>query len=105
MYKLEFYVPQSHLQEVKNAVFEAGAGAFGDYDRCCWETSGTGQFRCCEDAVPFVGEPGNLEKIIEIKVEMICSDECIKKVLKSLISAHPYQTPAFQYWNVIGGIE
>jgi hypothetical protein len=100
MYKLEFYVPESHLQEVKNAVFEAGGGVIGDYDRCCWETSGTGQFRPGEAADPFLGSAGNLEKIREIKVELVCADENIRESVKALLNAHPYQTPAFQYWKV-----
>jgi hypothetical protein len=72
----------------------------GDYDQCCWETSGTGQFRPGEAADPFLGSAGNLEKIREIKVELVCADENIRESVKALLNAHPYQTPAFQYWKV-----
>lgn len=102
MYKLEFYVPESHLEEVKNAVFDAGAGRIGDYDSCCWESAGTGQFRGTDASEPFIGKPGNIERIKEIKVEMVCSDEKIREAVKALIKNHPYQVPAFQYWKVNG---
>ena len=105
MYKLEFYVPESHLQEVKNAVFDAGAGKIGEYDLCCWETSGLGQFRCSDIAEPFLGTPGNLEKVREVKVEMVCAEMYIEAAVKALKAAHPYQTPAFQYWKVEGMAE
>ena len=45
MYKLAFFVPAEHKDKVKAAVFAAGAGRIGNYDSCCWEVSGTGQFR------------------------------------------------------------
>ena len=55
MYKLCFYVPESHLEEVKEAVFAAGAGKMGDYDACAWQTAGQGQFRPGEGADPHIG--------------------------------------------------
>lgn len=54
MYVMVFYVPQSHLEEVKEAVFSAGAGIMGGYDRCCFQTLGTGQFRPLAGSSPFL---------------------------------------------------
>lgn len=56
MYTLFFYVPQSHLDCVKDAVFAAGAGAMGDYQHCCWQVLGQGQFRPMPGSQPFIGE-------------------------------------------------
>lgn len=98
--KLEFYVPDTHLAEVKDAVFAAGAGKIGDYDCCCWETSGTGQFRPCEGSNPFIGSQGEIEKVQETKVEMICEKKLIDQVIDALHEAHPYETPAYQYWEI-----
>jgi len=44
-YKLEVYVPLTHAEELKTALFDAGAGRIGNYDCCCWQSVGTGQFR------------------------------------------------------------
>ena len=60
VYKLCFYVPESHLESVKQAVFEAGAGAIGDYRDCCWQVKGQGQFRPMAGSQPFLGEQGVL---------------------------------------------
>lgn len=96
MFKLDFYVPESHLESVKQAVFEAGAGRIGNYDQCCWQSVGQGQFRALDDSNPFLGVPGQLEKVLEYKVEMICEASVIDSVIKALRAAHPYEEPAFQ---------
>lgn len=99
-YKLEFYVPESHLEKVKMAVFKTGAGKVGNYDCCCWETSGKGQFRPCEGSQPFVGTKDKIEKVEEIKVELIVPEQNIDEAISALMESHPYETPAYQYWKV-----
>ena len=100
MYKIEFYVPGTHLEKVKNAMFEAGGGKIGNYDRCCWQIEGIGQFRPLEGSNPFSGTPGETEKDPEWKVEMVCDDPLIEAVIAALLESHPYETPAYQYWKV-----
>ena len=98
MYKLCFFVPQSHLESVKSAVFEAGAGRMGDYDSCCWQVMGMGQFRPLKGADPHIGNVGELEYVDEWRVETLCTVEVIKNVVKALRAAHPYEEPAFDVW-------
>ena len=100
MYKFEFYVPVEHAEKVKSAMFAAGGGRIGDYDRCCWETLGTGQFRPLENADPFIGKTGEVETVQELKIEMVRDDHLIDAVVSALLEAHPYETPAYQYWRV-----
>ena len=100
MFKIELYVPVENAESVKSAMFAAGGGAIGNYDRCCWETLGTGQFRPLNNADPFIGETGKLECVQELKIEMVCDDDRIDDVVAALLEAHPYETPAFQFWRV-----
>ncbi len=100
MYKLCFYVPESHLEMVKQAVFGAGAGCIGAYDHCCWQTLGLGQFRALAGSQPFIGETGVLEQLPEWKVELVVADEFIRQAVAALIAAHPYETPAYQVWQL-----
>ncbi len=97
--KLSFYVPESHLDLVKNAVFAAGAGRYKNYDSACWVTLGVGQFRPLESSKPFLGEVNQIEKIPEFKVEMICENSCLREVLEALKANHPYEEPAFDYYE------
>ncbi|KRW59300.1 Nif3-like dinuclear metal center hexameric protein [Pseudomonas sp. TTU2014-080ASC] len=100
MYKLSFYVPESHLEAVKAAVFKAGAGHIGAYDHCCWQTLGQGQFRPLDGSQPFIGQTGTVEQVVEWKVEMVVADELIHDSVRALKAAHPYETPAYEVWRL-----
>ena len=98
MYKLCFYVPDTHLEVVKEAVFAAGGGRIGDYDSCCWQTLGQGQFRPRKGSTPLLGREGIVEVVPEYKVELVCEDRLISALVAALIEAHPYEEPA---WDVV----
>jgi hypothetical protein len=101
MYQLCFYVPESHLEAVKAALFAQGAGQQNNYDQCCWQVRGEGQFRPLAGSRPYAGEAHRIEKLVEYKVEMICSDEAIKTVVQTLLSVHPYEQPAYHFYKTL----
>ena len=98
MYKLCFYVPESHLEQVKAAVFAAGAGRIGDYDSCCWQVEGQGQFRPLAGSDPFLGRRGEVERVAEYRVELVCEADRIKAAVEAMLATHPYEEPA---WDVM----
>ena len=100
MYKLCIFIPKSHLQQVKNALFEAGAGKIGNYDHCCWQTLGQGQFRPLKNSQPFLGQLGEVEIVDEYKLELVVEDMLIKSVISSMKQAHPYEEPAYDVWQL-----
>ena len=100
MYKLCFHVPDSHLESVKRAVFQSGGGRIGDYDQCCWQVLGEGQFRALPGSAPFIGEVDRLQRLPEWKVELVVADAAIRAVVDALKRAHPYETPAFDVWRL-----
>lgn len=102
MYKLCFFVPENSLETVKTAVFDAGAGSLGQYDKCAWQTLGQGQFRPLQGSDPHVGEQDRLEQVAEYRVETLCSQAHIRAVIAALRLAHPYEEPAF---DIIGLID
>lgn len=95
MYQIIFYVPESHLETVKNAMFAKGAGRIGCYEQCAWQVLGEGQFRALPGSQPHIGETGKQERVPEYKVEMICDYDDLDAVLAAMSSAHPYEEPAF----------
>ena len=95
LYKIEFYVPSSHLEAVKSAMFDVGAGRVGNYDCCSWQTSGEGQYRPLEGSQPFFGEQDRVEYAAEYKVEMVCSGEFVKAVIGAMKATHPYEEIAY----------
>lgn len=100
MYKLAFFVPVEDAESVKEAVFETGAGRIGDYEACCFQTRGTGQFRPLNGAAPHIGQVGTLEKVEECKIELVCEDELIKAAIAALKLAHPYEEVAYDVWQL-----
>jgi hypothetical protein len=101
MYKLCFYVPTTHVETVKNALFAKGAGRIGDYAACCWQVLGEGQFMPLESSTPFIGEVEKISKVAEYQVEMVCTADCMEAVIAELKRVHPYEEPAYQYWQIM----
>lgn len=100
MYKLVFFVPETHVETVKAAIFATGAGRIGDYDSCSWQTLGQGQFRPLEGSQPFLGQKGQVERVSEYRVELVCADQLIERALAALRDAHPYEEPAYDVWRL-----
>lgn len=95
MYKITFYVPASHLEVVKAALFAAGAGRLGNYDSCAWQVKGQGQFRPLAGSNPRIGQRDVLETVEEYRVELVCDDACVRAAVAALRQAHPYEMPAY----------
>ncbi len=100
MYKFVFYVPLSHKETVKDAVFATGAGKIGNYDRCCWETAGCGQFRPLPGATPYIGSQNEVEQVEEYRVELVCNNSVIEAAVRAMKQAHPYEEPAYDAWQL-----
>ncbi|TVP58389.1 MAG: NGG1p interacting factor NIF3 [Halomonadaceae bacterium] len=100
MYKLCYFVPVDYAEATKAAIFAAGGGKIGDYDCCAWQVLGQGQFRPLAGSQPFIGEQGEIERVEEYRVEMVCSDGLIVPALKALKQAHPYEEPAYEVYRL-----
>ena len=100
MYKLAFFVPTEHKEQVKQAIFATGAGRIGNYDCCSWEALGSGQFRALQGSNPFIGQQGVIETVQEYRVELVCEDHLVKAAVDALRLAHPYEEPAFDLWKL-----
>ena len=100
MYKICVYVPEKHVENVKQALFDAGAGRIGNYDRCCWQTEGIGQFRPLENSNPAIGSLNEVEQVRETKIELVCADELVKQAIQAMKESHPYEEPAFDVWKL-----
>ena len=100
MYKICVYVPEKYVESVKQALFDAGAGRIGNYDSCCWQTEGTGQFRPLEGSSPAIGSLNKVEHVREIKIELVCEDDLVKEAVQAIRKSHPYEEPAYDVWQL-----
>jgi ribonuclease HI len=96
--KLVVFTPETALEAVRDAVFGAGAGRIGDYERCSFYSTGTGTFLGTEGSAPTVGEAGREERVAEARLEVLYDAEKEPLVVAALIEAHPYEEPAFDLY-------
>jgi len=99
--KLVWFVPEEALDATRDAVFEAGAGRIGDYERCSWYAAGTGTFFGREAASPTLGERGREERVAELRVETVVPAERLETVVAALRGAHPYEEPAYDVYPLL----
>ena len=108
LHKLVVYVPKDYADDVRNALFKAGAGGIGNYDCCSYNSVGQGTFRAGDGANPFVGEVGQLHTEDEIRIEVVYPVMNERRILQSLKAVHPYEEPAYDciplvnLWDTVG---
>jgi hypothetical protein len=100
-HKLVVFVPRESLDSVREALFEAGAGRIGDYERCSWYTDGTGTFLGGEGSHPAVGARGREQRVAELRLETVYPEERHDDVVAALRAAHPYEEPAFDVYPLL----
>ena len=96
--KLVFFVPTDHAAELREKIFEAGAGHIGGYDMCSFNTPGEGTFRGSQESTPFAGKKGQFSTEPELRVETIFPKDRERKILAALIEAHPYEEVAYDIY-------
>jgi hypothetical protein len=96
--KLVVFVPAEALEAVRDALFAAGAGRIGEYERCSWYTEGTGTFLAGAGTEPTVGERGVEERMPELRLETVFPQERHEAIVAALRAAHPYEEPAFDVY-------
>lgn len=95
LFKLIVYIPKGHEDKIFKALVDAGAGHIGNYSSCSFRTEGKGTFLPEQGTHPFIGEPGKLEEVEEVKLGTIVPQSILNKTVKALIKAHPYEEPAY----------
>ena len=95
------FVPPSALEAVRDALFAAGAGRIGGYERCSWYTEGTGTFFGGAGTSPVLGQTGREERVAELRLETVYPEEAHDDVMAALRAAHPYEEPAFDVYALV----
>jgi hypothetical protein len=100
-YKIVVFVPEENLDAVRSAMAAAGAGVIGNYSECSFASPGTGTFFGSEKADPAVGDAGRLERVPELRLEMVVQAEKAEAVVAAIKAAHPYEEPAYDVYELI----
>jgi dinuclear metal center YbgI/SA1388 family protein len=98
--KVVVYVPRDGADRLREAMAGAGAGGIGHYTECSFNLDGTGTFRPVGGARPSIGKHGQLERVAETRVEMICPVSHTAGVLAAIRQVHPYEEPAIDVFDL-----
>ncbi len=100
MFVLVTFVPPHAAKAVLSALFAAGAGTYGNYDRCAFVSTGEGRYRPLAGSSPFIGTPGQDERLTESRIELLVDDGAVDRVLQALRQSHPYEEPAIYLFRL-----
>ena len=103
--KLVVYVPRANVDEVRQTLFDAGAGSIGDYDQCSYNTAGYGTFRPLSGANPTIGEIGTQERVEETKIEVVFPAPIERQIIVAMLSVHPYEEVAYHIVNLENSLQ
>lgn len=98
--KLVVFVPRSHVEQVRQSLFDAGAGQIGNYDQCSFNAAGYGTFRAGQAAQPHVGEIGEQHREEETRIEVIFPVHLERHIILSMYEAHPYEEVAYDLYRL-----
>ncbi len=94
------YVPIANVNQVKEALYNAGAGKIGNYDSCGYLIEGKGNFRPLNGSNPTIGTIGKIEEVAEIRIEVVVPQHAESAILKALFASHPYEEIAYSLYTL-----
>ena len=98
--KLITFAPTNAAEEVRQALFSAGAGSIGNYDNCSFTLEGTGSFKGNEASNPTLGKRGELHFEKETQIGVTFAKHLKRGILKALFEAHPYEEVAYEVYSL-----
>lgn len=99
-FKIVTFVPNTHIDTILKSLSNAGGGLIGDYSHCSFQIEGSGTFQGSDSTNPFIGQKGKLEKVSEVRLEMIFEKWKLNPILKALSESHPYEEPAYDIYHL-----
>lgn len=101
LYKFVVYVPESHAQYIREVLGDMGAGSIGNYSHCTFSTKGIGTFLPKQNSNPYIGTAGEIENVVEIKIETIIEEKNLLKTVNEVLKNHPYEEVAYDIYELI----
>ncbi|MTI70906.1 MAG: Nif3-like dinuclear metal center hexameric protein [Firmicutes bacterium] len=101
LYKIVVFVPYKHAEELREVISKKGAGWIGNYSHCSFNVEGIGTFMPRENTNPYIGKKDKLEKVWEVRIETIVTEDILEDVLSIMIKKHPYEEVAYDIYPLI----
>lgn len=97
-FKISVFVPEENVEKLSSGLFNCGAGIIGNYENCSFRMKGEGTFKGNEKASPLIGKKGNVERVNEIRLELLVDLWNLKNAINAIKEFHPYEEPAFDIY-------
>ncbi len=101
MFKVVVTVPETHGNKLRSAIGNAGGGKIGNYSHCSFTTKGTGRFLPQDGARPAIGRVGVPQEVLEERIEFLCNENSLKRVLRVIRDNHPYEEPSIDVYPLL----
>ena len=98
--KLTVYVPEENADQLRDALFDAGAGSIGNYKNCSFSLIGEGTFLPLKGSNPTIGSTGKQESVKEIRVEVVFPINIYDRLIRYMKDIHPYEEPSYQIYKI-----
>lgn len=99
--KIVVYVPETHAEKVREALGKNGAGKVGNYDYTSFSAKGIGRFLPLEAAHPAIGKIGELTEVLEERIESVCYEKDLEKIIKAVKEVHPYEEVVIDVYPLV----
>jgi hypothetical protein len=99
--KVVVTVPETDAHALRKAIGDAGSGIIGNYSHCSFSSKGVGRFLPKKGARPAIGKVGEIEEVIEERIEFTCDYENLKTVLSVIRDVHPYEEPVIDVYQLL----
>ena len=98
--KVVVFVPETHADQIRQALSDSGAGVIGNYHHCSFSTKGTGRYVPGDQAKPHIGQVGQSSSVGEERIETPCNLEDLPKIIEAVKSVHPYEEPVIEVYQL-----
>ena len=97
-FKVITFIPSKYSDKVAEAIFSAGGGIIGEYEKCSFRSSGEGTFKGSNISNPKVGKKNQFENVDEIRLEVLVNSWNLNNVISAIRKVHPYEEPAYDVY-------
>ncbi len=99
--KFVVFVPETHANVVRETLGKVGAGTIGDYTYCSFSVKGIGRFVPMDSANPTIGKAGDLESVVEERIETVCFKDQLQRIINAVNEVHPYEEVAYDIYPLV----
>lgn len=98
--KLVTYTRPENAEDLRQAMFQAGAGRIGNYENCSFNLNGIGTYQGNEASNPNYGQKHEYVSGEEVKIEVTFEKHLQTQIIQAMKAAHVYEEVAHEIYTL-----